>query len=479
MADKESGLGITVKKEDDMPEWYQQVCLKSELAEYSTVKGCMIIKPNGYAIWENIQKTFDAMIKKHGVRNAYFPLLIPEKFFKMEKEHAEGFNPEVAWLDKAVTGGERLAIRPTSETIIYDSYSRWVRSYRDLPLKINQWCNVVRWETEATKLFLRSREFLWQEGHCVYETEDECEKDTIYYLNLYKKFIEEFLAIPIMEGKKTDKEKFSGAYKTYSIEAIMPDGKSIQAGTSHNLGQNFAKAFNIKFLDQNEKEKFAWQNSWGISTRLIGALVMTHSDDKGLVLPPKIAPNRVAIIPIAFEKNKKVLEKAQDIFRELSKHDPILDDRENLTAGFKFHDLELKGIPLRIEIGPKDLEKKEVVLVRRDTGTKKSIKISEIKTQVDKELETIQKDLFEKAKKRTFEKLVQSENLNEVIKFIKERKIILIPLKNSKDVEDTLKEKTGGAKTLNIPFSQPQIKNKKCIISGEPADYWVYVGKSY
>ena len=241
-------LGITVKKEQDMPEWYQQVCLKSGLAEFSTVKGCIIIKPRGYAIWEAIKKNFDAILKKKGVKNAYFPLFIPEKFFKLEKEHAQGFSPEVAWLDKEVTGpGERLAVRPTSETIIYDSYSRWIQSYRDLPLLINQWCNVVRWETEATKLFLRSREFLWQEGHCVYATKEECEKETVYYIKLYKKFIEEFLAVPVEIGKKSEKEKFSGADTTYSIEALMPDGKSIQAGTSHNLGKNFSTAFGIKF----------------------------------------------------------------------------------------------------------------------------------------------------------------------------------------------------------------------------------------
>ncbi|HME87107.1 MAG TPA: aminoacyl--tRNA ligase-related protein, partial [Candidatus Nanoarchaeia archaeon] len=270
---------LTAKKEENMPEWYQQVCLKAELADFAPVKGCFILRPNGYSIWQSIQTYFDQHINKAtGVKNAYFPLFIPERFFTKEKEHAEKLSIEVAWLDKDVTGeGDRLAVRPTSETIMYDSYSQWIRSYRDLPLKINQWCNVVRWETEATKLFLRSREFLWQEGHCVYETEQECAQETLNYIKLYGMLCKDLLALPVIIGRKTDKEKFAGADYTYTIEGFMPDGKALQAGTSHMLGQRFARAFNIKFLGKDEKEHLPWQNSWGLSTRLIGAMVMTHA----------------------------------------------------------------------------------------------------------------------------------------------------------------------------------------------------------
>src|SRR3990167_4633262 len=323
---KEETLGITIKKEQDFSEWYNEVVIKSELAEHSVIRGFMVIKPRGYAIWEAIQSYFDKRIKKIGVKNAYFPLLIPEEFFKKEAEHAKGFAPELAWvMDQEQK--EKYALRPTSETIMYDSYAKWVRSWRDLPLRINQWCNVLRWEVKQTKLFLRTREFLWQEGHCVYETEEECEKETKLYLNEYKKVCEELLAIPVIEGEKTDKERFAGAKRTYTLEALMPDGKALQMGTSHNLGQNFAKAFGIRFLGRDEKEKLPWQNSWGFSTRLIGALVMTHSDNKGLVLPPKVAPVQVVIVPIYDSTNKeKIIKKANEIKLKLKSYDVKLDD---------------------------------------------------------------------------------------------------------------------------------------------------------
>ena len=294
--------GLTIKKGENFSEWYNQVVQKAELADYSDVKGFMVIRPNAYSIWEQIQSYFDQRIKTLGVRNAYFPLLIPESFFKKESEHAKGFAPEVAWIsNKDENTTERLAIRPTSETIMYDSYSKWIRSWRDLPLRINQWCNVVRWETKATRLFLRTREFLWQEGHCVYETKEECDKETLQFLEEYRKTCEEILAIPVLVGRKTEKEKFSGAFYTLSVDGIMPDGKTLQMGTSHNLGQGFAKSFGISFLDRNEKKSVPWQNSWGISTRLIGAVIMAHGDDHGLVLPPKVAYNKVVIIPLLFK----------------------------------------------------------------------------------------------------------------------------------------------------------------------------------
>ena len=371
---KEKKMGITVKKEEDMPEWYNQVILKAELADYSAIKGCMVIRPLGYAIWQKIMDTFNARIKKLGVKNAYFPLFIPESFFKKEAEHAEGFSPEVAWIEnKDEDTKERLAIRPTSETIMYDSYSRWIRSWRDLPLRINQWANVVRWEVQDCKLFLRSREFLWQEGHCVYETEEEVKRETLIYLNEYKKLAEDLMAIPVLTGVKTEKEKFAGAIETTAIEAFMPDGKALQLGTSHNLGQGFAKAFGIEYIGKDEKKHYPWQNSWGVSTRFIGGLIMTHSDDKGLVLPPKIAPDQVVIVPIIFDDTKdKVLKKAKEIKDKLKKYSVIIDDREGYSSGWKFNEWELKGIPIRIEIGPKDIEKKQAVVVRRDTGKKSS-----------------------------------------------------------------------------------------------------------
>src|SRR3989338_1917254 len=396
---KTKEVGITVKKSEDFSEWYTQVIQKAELADYSPVKGFMIIKPNAYSIWESIQNYFNDRLKKLEVRNAYFPLLIPESFFKKESEHAKGFTPEVAWIENKDDEGERLAIRPTSETIMYDSYSKWVRSWRDLPLRINQWCNVVRWETKTTRLFLRTREFLWQEGHCVYETKEDCDKETLIYLEEYEKLCKELLAIPVIKGKKTEKEKFAGALYTTTIESLMPDGRSLQCGTSHNLGQDFAKSFKISFLGRNEKPQIPWQNSWCISTRLIGALVMVHGDDKGLVLPPNVAYNKVVIIPIVFEDNKDIiLREAKKIFNSLKIYNPILDDRDSYSAGWKFNDWELKGIPVRIEIGPKDIKLKQVVVVRRDTNKKEFIKITKLKNRIKDLLNEIQEDMYTKAK---------------------------------------------------------------------------------
>jgi len=478
---KDKDMGITVKKEDDMPEWYAQVCLKAELADYSPVKGCMIIRPNGYSIWTGIQKYFDEHINKTtGVRNAYFPLFIPESFFKKEAEHAEGFSPEVAWIDREVTGeGERLAVRPTSETIMYDMYSKWIRSYRDLPLKINQWCNIVRWETQATKLFLRSREFLWQEGHCVYETAEECEKETINYLHLYEKMCEELLALPVLAGKKSEKEKFAGAVSTYSIEGFMPDGKALQCGTSHFLGQNFAKAFDIKFLGGDEKMHMPFQNSWGVSTRLIGAIVMTHSDDKGLVLPPRIAEYKIVIIPIIMGKeNEKVIAKAHEIKRMLEEFNPILDDRNEYTPGWKFNEWEMKGIPIRVEIGPRDLEKEQAVVVRRDNGEKSFVKIHDLKEEVFDSLDFMQKAMFEKAKKFLDSNISEVHHWDEFAKVIEERKIAKAHHCGEKECEDWIKDKAAGAKSMNMPLGQKNVKGS-CVHCGKEAKYLIYFAKSY
>ena len=478
--EKKSKEGLTAKKEEDNARWYEEVCLKSELAEFSQVKGTMIIRPRGYFIWEKIQEYFNKnIIEKTKCENAYFPLFIPESFFKKEAEHAKGFQPEVAWIDSKLTQpGERLAIRPTSETIIYDSYSKWIRSYKDLPLRINQWCNIVRWETEATKLFLRSREFLWQEGHCVYETEKECDKETLQYIELYKKLCEELLALPVLIGKKTEKEKFAGAKYTFTIESFMPDGKALQCGTSHNLGQGFAKAFNIEFLGKDEKKHLPWQNSWGISTRLIGAVIMMHSDNKGLVLPPKIAKNQIVIIPILFDKEKEnILKETQKISKQLSKFNPILDDREDHSPGWKFSEWELKGIPLRIEIGPKDLEKESVTIVKRNTGEKSQLKIKDLEKKIPKLLDEIHNELFENAKKFLESSIIEAKNWNEFANGIKNKKIIKTEFCNETSCENSIKEKTG-ASSRCIPLDSKKISGK-CFSCGKPAKTEIYFARSY
>ncbi len=480
--EKENTLGLSVKKSDDLPQWYEEVCIKAELADFSTVKGCMIIRPNGYAIWQAIQDYFNKnIIEKTNAQNAYFPLFIPESFFMKEAEHAEGFSPEVAWLDKEVTGdGERLAVRPTSETIMYDSYSRWIRSHKDLPLRINQWANVVRWETQATKLFLRSREFLWQEGHCVYETEQQCDEETLNYIMLYKKLCEELLALPTIVGKKTEKEKFAGAKYTYTIEAFMPDGKSLQCGTSHNLGQGFAKAFGIKFVGKDEKHHLPWQNSWGISTRLIGAAVMTHSDDKGLVLPPKVASVQVAIVPILFEKTKdEVLKACNEVKRKLSpKYRVVLDDRDDYSPGWKFNEWELKGVPLRIELGPKDLEKNQAVLARRDTGEKASVKLEDIPSQAASILGKMELDMFNKAKLFLDSCIVETADWKQFLQAIKDRKLAKTMFCNESECEAMIKEKTGGASSRCIPLDSKEPQGS-CVHCGKPAKAWIYFSKSY
>jgi prolyl-tRNA synthetase len=477
--EKETTLGLSVKKEKDMPEWYSEVVLKSGLADYSPVKGFMIIKPHGYRIWEKIQQYFDDRIKKMGVKNAYFPLLIPESFFKKESEHAEGFAPELAWVEQEGEE-EKLAIRPTSETIMYDSYSKWVRSHRDLPLRMNQWCNVLRWEVKQTKPFLRTREFLWQEGHCVYATEEECSKETLIYLSEYQKLCEDLLCIPVLTGKKTEKEKFAGALYTTTIEALMPDGKALQMGTSHNLGNNFAKAFGIRYVGEDEKKHLAWQNSWGFSTRLIGAVVMVHGDDKGLVLPPKIAPIQVVIVPILFEKTKKeVLKACKELKQSLMvKYEVNLDDREDYSPGWKFNEWELKGVPLRIEIGPKDLENNQAVMVRRDNGEKTKVKLNEVSKEIQKIFEKMEMNLFNKAKKFLTDNIVERSGWNEFAKAIKEKKVVKTLFCGEPECEDWIKDKTGGATSRCVPFGSKKPEGK-CVHCGKPAEVEIYFSKSY
>lgn len=469
--------GITVKKAENLPDWYFEVVQKAEFADYSPVKGFMVIRPNAYSIWEKIQENFNKTLKKLNVDNAYFPLLIPESFFKKEAEHAEGFAPELAYIEKNVDDTEeRLAIRPTSETIMYDSYSKWIRSWRDLPLKINQWCNVVRWEVKQTKPFLRTREFLWQEGHNVFETEKEVIADVEKMIKEYKKLIEGLLAVPVMIGKKSEGEKFAGAVTTMTAESLMPDGKALQCGTSHNLGQNFSKSFGIKFLDKNEKESFGWQNSWGFSTRLIGATIMLHGDDKGMIIPPKVAKNKAVIVPILFEATKeKVLEKAREIEKEFSSLGFFIDGREEYNAGWKYNEWELKGIPLRIEIGPKDLEKKQVVVVRRDTGVKEFIPEKELSVRIPLILEDIQDALFKKAQKAMYENIVEANDLSDLKKKLNEGKMVRVFMKNSKDVEEKLKEKISATSR----FIEDSKIEGVCVITGEKTKTVGYVARSY
>ena len=392
-------------RSEDFSRWYTDVIAAAELADYSPVKGCMVIRPNGFAVWENIQRILDAEFKATGHRNAYFPLLIPESFFRKEAEHVEGFAPEAA----VVTHGggreleEPLYIRPTSETIIWDMYRRWIQSWRDLPLLINQWCNVLRWEMR-TRLFLRTTEFLWQEGHTAHATEEEARREVALILEIYRRFLEECLAIPVLAGRKTDAEKFAGAVETWSVEALMQDGKALQAGTSHYLGQNFAKAFDIKFLDEENELQYCYTTSWGVSTRMVGGIVMAHGDDKGLRLPPRLAPIQVVIVPIWRSDDQKasVMDAIDSVQRELVDAGVRvhIDSREGLTPGFKFNDWEMRGVPLRIEIGPRDVENKQVVLARRDQpgrAGKSAVPLDGLAQAVQDMLTTIQDSMYERA----------------------------------------------------------------------------------
>jgi prolyl-tRNA synthetase len=479
--EEEKDIGITVKKKDDMSEWYNQVVLKAELAEFSDVKGCIVIRPNGYAIWESIQKFFDPIIKQHNVRNCYFPVFIPEHYFKKEAEHAKGFSPEVAWVTHAGDEklDEKLAIRPTSETIIAVSFAKWLRSHRDLPIKVNQWCNVVRWETKATRPFLRSREFLWQEGHCIYETEEENVKEVLEMLHEYKKICEELLAIPVILGVKTQKEKFAGAKDTYTVEALMPDGRALQMGTSHNLGQGFMKAFNVKFLGKDEKYHTPYYSSWGISTRMIGGIIMTHGDDKGLVIPPRASQNKIVIVPIILGKNvEEILKKAKELKKELKEYAPILDDRSEYTPGWKFNEWEMKGIPLRLEIGPRDIDKAQVVLVRRDTNEKLTISFKDLKKTIDHIIDKMQTDLFIKAKKFLDENIVETTDWKEFMQAIKDKKMVKTIFCNEAECEDWIKDKTNGAVSRCIPLGSKKPKGN-CVHCGKEAQVEIYFSKSY
>ncbi len=478
-----SDMGVTVKKDEDFSDWYVQVVLKSGLADYAPVKGCMIFREHSYSIWEKIQETFNKKIKATGHKNVYFPLFIPESFLKKETEHFEGFMPEVAWV---TMGGnsqleERLAVRPTSETIIHATFGKWIRSWRDLPIKLNQWCSVVRWETEATKLFLRTREFLWQEGHTAHATCEEADQEVMEILGAYKEIMENYLAIPVLVGRKTEREKFAGALYTMTLEAIMPDGKALQMGTSHNLGQHFSKVFDIKFLDEKEKESHVWQTSWGISTRMIGAVVMVHGDDKGLVLPPKIAPVQVVIVPIPYKDAgaESILKMSRQIFEGLQKMnvEVVLDDRQEYTPGWKFNEWELKGVPVRIEIGPRDVKQKQVTIARRDTRQKIAVKEDEAVTAVMGLLEEIQNSLFRKAKENLEQNITAVRDFDELKEALKNKGgFIKACWCSDSKCEEKIKEETGATIRLiaadETPFS-------KCVHCGKTANAVVYFARAY
>lgn len=465
-------------RNEDFSQWYTDVILLSKLVDYSPVRGCMVIRPYGYAIWERIREIFDNMIKKTGHKNLYMPMLIPESLLQKEAEHVEGFAPEVAWVTQGGTEQltERLAIRPTSETIFCTMYSKWVSSWRDLPLKYNQWCSVMRWE-KSTRPFLRTSEFLWQEGHTIHETPEEAQDETLEILQMYKDLAENYLAIPVLTGRKTDKEKFSGARATYSIEAMMQDGKALQAGTSHNFGTNFSEAYDIKFQNREGKEEYAYETSWGISTRLIGAIIMTHGDERGLRLPPEIAPTQVIIIPIAAHKGG-VDEKCLEIKDRLEKSGirVEIDNRDTVSAGYKFNDAELRGIPLRLEIGPRDIKNDVVTYFRRDTLEKGSFATKLLENNCKVLLKVIQDQLFKEAKEFTTNKIkdcFNMEELNEQVQSGFARAMWC----GDENCEQKIKDETG-ATTRNMPFDQTPIADK-CVCCGKKAEKLIYFSKAY
>ncbi len=479
---KQSQEGLTTKKDEDFSKWFTELMIKSKLADYTEVSGCIAFRPTSWRIWEILRDEVDKRLRKLGIKNVYFPLFIPEKLLTKEAEHVEGFAPEVAWVTHAgeTKLNERLAIRPTSEAIMYANFSKWVRSYRDLPQRYNQWSNVVRWEFNNPIPFFRTREFIFNEGHTMFATEKEALKERDQIKKLYEEVCEDFLALPGIYGRKTEKEKFAGAVFTEKIHYALPGGKVIEGPAFHYDGQNFAKAYDIKFQDQNEKETYVYQNTWAISTRMLGAMFGIHSDDSGLIIPPKVLDEKIVIIPLLFKgKEKPVLEKAKEIQKALSKFGVILDDREEYTPGFKYAEHELNGIPLRIEIGPRDLENNSVMIKTRIGKEKISIPIKELKSKIPKLLDKMQQTLFDNAKKLLESIESKTENQKEMIKLVNEKKMVKVPLKNSKDVEEKLKIICTGTKTLFIDPKNESIKDKKCIISGENADYWVYVGRTY
>jgi len=477
MANEKMVKAIT-SMDEDFAKWYTDIVAKAELMDYSSVKGCMIIRPYGYAIWENIQKILDGMFKETGHENVCMPMFIPESLLQKEKDHVEGFAPEVAWVTH---GGnekleERLCVRPTSETLFCDHYANIVQSYRDLPKLYNQWCSVVRWE-KTTRPFLRSREFLWQEGHTIHATAEEAQAETVRMLDTYARFAEEFLAIPVIKGVKTEKERFAGAVNTYTIEAMMHDGKALQSGTSHFFGDGFARAFNIQFTDKENKLTYPFQTSWGVSTRLIGAIIMTHGDNDGLVLPPAIAPIQTVIVPIASHK-EGVVEKATEVYERVKKICRAKIDLSEQSPGWKFAEYEMKGVPLRLELGPKDIEKNQCVIVRRDNRQKYFVSLDDLETEIPRLLLEMRDAMFTAALERRNNMTYEAHDLEEMIKVADEKPgFIKAMWCGSRECEEALKEKAGVSSRC-IPFEQEPVGDT-CVCCGKKADKMLYWGKAY
>ncbi len=477
MSDKKMVESIT-SMDEDFAQWYTDIVKRAELMDYSSVKGCMIFLPAGYALWENIQHRLDKRFKATGVENVYMPLFIPESLLQKEKDHVEGFAPEVAWVTEG--GGEkleeRMCVRPTSETLFCDLYKNLIHSYRDLPKVYNQWCSVVRWE-KTTRPFLRSREFLWQEGHTMHETLEDAEARTVQMLNVYADFLKEELAIPTIKGRKTDKEKFAGAIATYTIEAMMHDGKALQSGTSHNFGDGFAKAFGIEFTGRDNKLHNPFQTSWGLSTRLIGALIMVHGDNEGLVLPPRIAPTQVVIIPIQ-QKKEGVLEACRELADKLTDLRVKVDDTDR-SPGFKFAEQEMRGFPVRIEIGPRDMENGECIVVRRDTREKTTVKLDQVQTYVTELLDNIQQDMYNMAEKHLNESIYDATDYDGFQKLINEKPgFVRAMWCGEQECEDQIKADTT-ATSRCMPFEHNEAISDKCVCCGKPAKHLVIWGKAY
>ncbi len=468
-------------KSEDFSKWYTEIIRRAELADYAPMKGMMIIRPYGFAIWENIQRLLDNRIKETGHVNAYFPMFIPETFLQKEIDHLEGFSPEVAWVTQ---GGaeeleERLAVRPTSEAIIGHMYAKWIKSWRDLPVLINQWANIVRWE-KVTRLFLRTTEFLWQEGHTAHETSEEAEQETLMILDLYREFVESELAVPVLSGKKTARERFAGALETYAIEALMSDGKALQMGTTHNLGQHFSKVFNIRFEDRDQKLQYVWQTSWGVSTRLVGSVIMAHGDDSGLRFPPRIAPVQIVIIPISIGSWKtEVLPTAQKLEQELKKAGwrVKLDAREEFTPGWKFSEYEMKGIPVRIEIGPRDIQNKQAIVVRRDTMAKEAVSLESLQEKIPQILADIQDSMLANARQFLADNTREVENYQDFKSVLESKRgFIKAFWCGEQDCEDKIKEETMATIRV-VPLEQKQ--KGKCVLCQSDAGQKVYFARAY
>ena len=478
MANNEKMVKDITAMDEDFAKWYTDVVIKAELIDYSSVRGCMVIRPYGYAIWENIQRLMDGMFKETGHENVYMPMFIPESLLQKEKDHVEGFAPEVAWVTH---GGsekleEKLCVRPTSETLFCEHYKNIIHSYRDLPKLYNQWCSVVRWE-KTTRPFLRSREFLWQEGHTIHVTAEEAQTETVKMLNVYAEFCEKYLAMPVVKGVKTEKERFAGAQDTYTIEALMHDGKALQSGTSHYFGDGFAKAFGIEFTGKDNKQNTPFQTSWGTTTRLIGAIIMTHGDDNGLVLPPAVAPTQLVIVPIASHK-PGVNEKAAEIEARLKSICRVKADFSEQSPGWKFAEYEMKGVPLRLEIGPKDIENNQCVIVRRDNREKYFVSLDELETKVAELLTAVHDGLYNKALARREDMTYTAKTLDEFCSIADTKPgFIKAMWCGDRECEDKLKE-MAGVTSRCMPFEQENLSDK-CVCCGKPAKKLVYWGKAY